>query len=220
MMSDSRRVMLPRARRDLRRGSDRDVNSAAGAAPALDDGLLDLEQLDDRRSMSPSSTSSTSATCARMIGSVSAPGSFTAIPSAMVEPAKAAARPCKAQCTAGKPLVSTPTISMPGFSAFAATAMPAIIPPPPTGTTSVSRRAAVASISSAIVPWPAMTSGSSYGCTSVAPRSLAVSSPARRASSKVSPEDHLGAESARALDLHVRREARHDDRRPMPRRSA
>ena len=38
--------------------------------------------------MSPSSTSSTSATSARTIGSVSAPGSFTAMPSAIVLPAK------------------------------------------------------------------------------------------------------------------------------------
>ena len=50
---------------------------------------------------------------------------------------------------------------MPGLSALAAMAMPEISPPPPIGTTSVSISGAVPSISSASVPCPAITSGSS-----------------------------------------------------------
>ena len=52
-------------------------------------------------------------------------------------------------------------LDLPGFSALAATAMPEISPPPPIGTISVSRSGWSASISSAIVPWPAITAGSS-----------------------------------------------------------
>jgi hypothetical protein len=40
-------------------------------------------------------------------------------------------------------------------------AMPEIRPPPPIGTTRMSISGAAPSISSAIVPWPAITSGSS-----------------------------------------------------------
>ena len=65
----------------------------------------------------------------------------------------------------------------PGRSAFAAVAQPAISPPPLTGTRSRSSSGASSSSSSATVPWPAMTSGSSYGLTSSSPRSAASRAP-------------------------------------------
>ena len=57
--------------------------------------------------------------------------------------------------------IGTPMTLIDGFTAFAATAMPEIKPPPPIGTTSVSRSGTASSISSPTVPCPAMTSGSS-----------------------------------------------------------
>ena len=52
-------------------------------------------------------------------------------------------------------------ISISGFSALAAVAMPAIAPPPPIGTTITSRSGWSANSSIAMVPCPAMTVGSS-----------------------------------------------------------
>ncbi len=69
----------------------------------------------------------------------------------------------------GRTSVSTPITLMDGRSAFAATATPDTSPPPPIGTTIASVSGSCASTSSAIVPWPAMTSGSSNGCTKVSP---------------------------------------------------
>jgi len=73
------------------------------------------------------------------------------------------------------PLACTPTRRTRGASALSASAMPLISPPPPIGTTSVSSSGTSSRISSAIVPWPSITAGSSKGCTSVAPRSRASS---------------------------------------------
>ncbi len=58
--------------------------------------------------MSPSSTRITSFTFFLMIGSVSVPGSFTAIPSAMVEAANSGVVPFMAWYMAGKRFTSTP----------------------------------------------------------------------------------------------------------------
>lgn len=52
-------------------------------------------------------------------------------------------------------------ISIAGFMDFAATAIPAISPPPPTGTTRQSKPASPSNISIATVPCPAITSASS-----------------------------------------------------------
>ena len=65
----------------------------------------------------------------------------------------------------GAPVGSTPTILMPGRTALAAAATPAIRPPPPIATTSVSAIGICARISSANVPCPAITCGSAKGCT-------------------------------------------------------
>ncbi len=65
---------------------------------------------------------------------------------------------------------STPITSISGFTALAAVAMPEISPPPPIGTGSTSMSGASSSISSAMVPWPAITSASSNGCTNTRSR--------------------------------------------------
>jgi hypothetical protein len=90
---------------------------------------------------------------------------------------------------------------------------PLIRPPPPTAITSVSGRAAARSISRPIVPWPAMTSGSSNGCTKLRPCSAASQRMVARGVEGLAVQHHLGAEAARALDLHRGRELRHHDHR-------
>ncbi len=111
--------------------------------------------------MSPSSTSSMSSTCFSMMAWVIMPGVPTAMPSAMVLPPWGSEACFTALNMLGKRSVCTPMISMPGLSALAATAMPAIRPPPPTATTSVSRSGTACSISMPTVPWPATMASSS-----------------------------------------------------------
>ena len=99
---------------------------------------------------------------------------------------------------------------------FHVSAMPAIRPPPPTATkiaSSVSpgccRR-----ISMPIVPWPAITSGSSNGWMNVSWRSRAMRQ--RVIVSLVvlvAVQDHLAAEVDHRLHLDARRGLRHHDRR-------
>ncbi|MNV42507.1 hypothetical protein D3C71_1341830 [compost metagenome] len=67
------------------------------------------------------------------------------------------------------PSGSARTSSTAGLAACSASRVPAARPPPPTGTTINSRPSLACSSSSAAVPWPAITWGSVYGCTRVAP---------------------------------------------------
>ena len=106
------------------------------------------------------------------------PATGTAMPSATVVPPDARSRPVVAASIDGHRSLCTPTTTTSGRRALAATAIPATSPPPPTGTTSASRSGWSASSSRATVPCPAMTAGSSYGCTSTRPSSAAM----RRAS--------------------------------------
>ena len=115
------------------------------------------------------------------------PGSVTAIPSAMVVPPGGSTGRPSACAIAAYRSDCTPTISMSGRACFTATAMPAMRPPPPTGTTSTSRSGRAASISSATVPWPAMIAGSSNAGTSVAPVRVARSWASAVASVRVAP---------------------------------
>ena len=95
--------------------------------------------------------------------------------------------------------------SIVGFNARAAVATPEISPPPPTATHRQSISGCCASISSAIVPCPAITSASSYGCTIVNER---VRGQSRRLGlrvvERVARQHDLRAEAARAFDLHHR----------------
>ena len=90
---------------------------------------------------------------------MTAPGRLIAIPSQIVPSVRRSA--------------STPITRAPGSRARIATATPAASPPPPTGTTTVAVCGACSAISSPIVPWPAITSGSSKGGIRVMPSSAA-----------------------------------------------
>ena len=88
---------------------------------------------------------------------------------------------------------------MPGFSAFAATEMPAIRPPPPIAITSVSSDGSCSSISSPHVPCPATIASSSYGWTITRSRSAASTMPWAFASSNVSPSSTTSAPKRRVF---------------------
>ena len=100
-----------------------------------------------------------------------------------------------------------------GLSARAATALPAISPPPPIGITSMSRSGTSSSISSAIVPCPAITAdvviGMDPGEAALARQRLARCACA--SAMRLAFEHDLGAVRLRRLDLHERRRHRHDD---------
>ena len=80
-----------------------------------------------------------------------------------------------------------------GRSALAATAMPEIRPPPPTPVMIVRTSGHCSTISSATVPWPAITSGWSNGWMSTAPVRSAYSWAATSDSSTVSPTSWISA---------------------------
>ena len=96
--------------------------------------------------------------------------------------------------------------------------MPAIRPPPPTGTKTASMRlGAWRRISTAIVPWPAMTSGSSKGWTKHALLGGADLAGVRvGVVVGVAVQHDSAAEGAHGVDLDRRRGRRHDDHRAMP----
>ena len=84
---------------------------------------------------------------------------------------------------AGESSGSTPTTRLP----WAATAIPEMSPPPPTGTISVVVSGRSSTTSSPTVPWPAIVSGWSNGWTSVRP--VSASRSARRAKASVGSRD-------------------------------
>ena len=148
-------------------------SAASGAAPAPSTTVFSISSSSTIAcSMSPSSTSRMSATCARDDRARELPGSFTAMPSAMVEAANCGSVPFIAWYIAGKRTTSTPTTSIEGFIALAAIAMPGDEPAAADRDHQrVELRDAAASISRPLVPCPAMIFASSYGCTKVRPRS-------------------------------------------------
>ena len=136
--------------------------AASPAAPAPSTTVFSISSSSTMAcSMSPSSTSRIALTSSRTIGSVSLPGSFTAMPSAIVVVPNSGTKPWIAQYMEGKRVVSAPNTSIAGLTPLAATAIPAMMPPPPIGTTSTSRSGCAASISRAMVPCPAITFSSS-----------------------------------------------------------
>ena len=106
-------------------------------------------------------------------------------------PGAAASRACWRH-----PRGSTPMTFTAGYRYFTYTAMPASSPPPPTGTKIASSSPPLwRRISTAMVPWPAITSGSSNGCTNTRLRSRAsCSALLERAVVVVAVQQHLGAE--------------------------
>ena len=137
-------------------------SAASPAAPAPSTRVFSISSsMTMACSMSPSSTSSMSVTNALMMPVAITPGVPTAIPSAMVLLPCGCWVPLMALTMLGNRLVCTPTMSIDGLIAFAATAIPAIKPPPPTAITSVSSSGTACSISRAMVPCPATMASSS-----------------------------------------------------------
>jgi len=110
--------------------------------------------------------STISSTWPRHSAKLSSPTRRTATPSAKIPTRSSVTRrPALSEsCIPAASSGSTPMIFTPGYRYFTYTAMPASSPPPPTGTKIASRLPPVwRRISTAMVPWPAMTSGSSKG---------------------------------------------------------
>ena len=109
-------------------------------------------------------TSKTSSTCCRAIRYGSLPACRTATPSAKIPTCfRVTRRPrFSASYMQGASSGSTPITLIPGRRDFTTAAMPAINPPPPTGTKIASiSSSCCCRISSPTVPCPAITSGSS-----------------------------------------------------------
>ena len=104
----------------------------------------------------------------------------------------------------GAAAVSTATMRMSGRRALAATATPASSPAPPVGTTIAAASGTSSRISSAIVPCPAITRGSSKPWIRLRPSRSAISAAPRRASSKVSPSRITRAPSRRHVATFTR----------------
>src|SRR5215203_5622801 len=119
-----------------------------------------------------SSMSTMSSRTSSRIDIVRSPGFFTKTPSAIVKPERPA---------------WTPTMRRSGLRSRRAIPIPDASPPPPTGMRTVSACATCSASSSPIVPWPAMTCGSSNGWMNVAPRSSTSAMAAAIASSNRSP---------------------------------
>ncbi len=117
--------------------------------------------------ISSSVTATTSSTQRSISDSVSSPGRLTAIPSAMVRADwTATGFPSLSDSRTGAQLEAwTPITSIEARADFSAIATPLTSPPPPTGTITRARSSTCSSNSSPIVPCPAITSGSSNGCT-------------------------------------------------------
>ena len=103
---------------------------------------------------------------------------------------------------------------MPGLSALAATAMPAIRPPPPTATTSVSSSGTACSIS---MPDGALAGDDGLVVVGMDEDQLLLLGQLQRVAARlvqrVAVQHDFGAEAAGALHLHPGREARHHDHR-------
>ena len=99
---------------------------------------------------------------------------------------------CASPATSG----STPITFTEGLLDLTAVAMPLIIPPPPTGTSTVSTSGRSSRISNPIVPWPAMIFSSSYGGTMAYPHFAASSCALSIRSSLPGPTNTISAPSA------------------------
>mmetsp|Transcript_15590 Transcript_15590/g.20967 ORF Transcript_15590/g.20967 Transcript_15590/m.20967 type:complete len:434 (-) Transcript_15590:81-1382(-) len=113
-------------------------------------------------------TKTTSSTTSCATRNVSLPTIFTATPSANVSTCSSVTRSpsCKERNMASAPVGSTPMIRTPGRITFRYPPIPAMSPPPPTGTKTAARSTeelTCRSISMPMVPWPAMTRGWSKG---------------------------------------------------------
>src|SRR5579871_3811341 len=94
----------------------------------------------------------------------------------------------------------------------AAMALPAIRPPPPIGITNMSRSGTSSSISSAMVPWPAMMAGSSRVHQDEAMLGDDRGHPILAFAQGLADKHHPGAVGFRRLHLYEGGRDRHDDR--------
>ena len=135
------------------------------------------------------STKTTSSTYCLQIRKVSSPIRLTAIPSANKPTwSKSTGWPAfNAWYKQAESLDSTPMTWISGKSCFTNTAIPAIKPPPPTGTKMRFRSERCWMSSIAIVPCPAITAGASNGWIKVIFNSFESSSALALASSKFAP---------------------------------
>mmetsp|Transcript_34139 Transcript_34139/g.66481 ORF Transcript_34139/g.66481 Transcript_34139/m.66481 type:complete len:248 (+) Transcript_34139:197-940(+) len=121
--------------------------------------------------MSVSLTHTTSSTRSRMMGHVFSPID-TLTPSATVSGGDSFIKrtPSRFDLAQSSAAMGSAAITLIfGLMCFAHTAMPPTMPPPPTGATIASRSLTCSSSSIAIVPCPAITSGSWFGCISTPP---------------------------------------------------
>jgi hypothetical protein len=204
----TRHTLRPRKRSGCRR------SAASGAAPAPSATVFSISSsITIDCSTSPSSTSTISATLRATISRVILPGSFTAIPSAMVDAANSGSVPRIAWYIDGKRCTSTPTTSTEGLSALAAVLMPEMSRRPPIATTIMSRSGHSARSRGRRCP-PRHDQRIVVGMDEgeVAPCALG-HRVGLGAVEVLALEDHLGAEALGLLDLHERRVPRHHDRR-------
>ena len=105
------------------------------------------------------------------IWKVISPGFLTAMPSAKVLAVSDAYQsPLRNDSAmADAPAACTPKTWQEGLRLLTAQATPEMRPPPPTGTTTASTPSSWSMISRPMVPWPQITSSSSYGWMRVAP---------------------------------------------------
>ena len=161
--------------------------AAVETAPAPSDTIFWLSIMNNIAcAISSSSTTTTSSTNSFIISNVKSPGVLTAIPSAIVGALNADVTSpfWNDSFIEGILAVWTPITLQLGFNAFATTATPATIPPPPIGHNTVSTLLSNCSKNSnAKVPWPAITYLSLNGCRKVAPVSFCTSTALAYASS-------------------------------------
>jgi hypothetical protein len=173
-----------------------DISAATPTAPAGSTTCLPRSSsISSAREMSSSVTVTTSSTSLLTWANVMSPGQPTAMPSAIVDScgSRTGAPASSDGGYAAAPAACTPMIRMSGLSALAATAMPESRPPPPRPVTIVLASGHCSRISSATVPWPAITSTWSNGWISTAPVRSANSWAAIRASSTVLPANSMCA---------------------------
>ena len=162
-------------------------SAATAAAPAgSTSSFARSRQYSSARDSASSSTVTISSTSAFTCGNVTSPGRPTAIPSARVRIAGSGTGACAASDGghAAAPAACTPTTRTPSGTAAAT---PPSRPPPPVGTSTVATSGHCSTISSPTVPWPAITSTWSNGCTSTAPVRSANARASTRLSSMVAP---------------------------------
>ena len=155
--------------------------ATAAAPPGSATSRASLASRPTAVSISSSVTVMMSVTSWRMCANGSAPTCSTRSASAMVRWTSAAGhatrsprrRDSRASAASSG---STPTTDAPGRAARMAAAIPAISPPPLTGTMTRSAAGQSAVISRPIVPWPAMTFRSSNGGISTYPQAATSSS--------------------------------------------